>query len=112
MNPDRQKPLARRDDVYTDRASCEDSRCSGYATVREIYTEVCPDRANVAVWAPGMHQRQVIYMDGMCNEYGNCVTFYPHDSRPYRDKFILSWSADDFKSSRSEGFPHLEDVRT
>ena len=112
VNPDYQKPLAKRGDVCTDCASCEDSRCLGCATVCETCTEVCPNRANVAVWVPGMRQRQIIHVDGMCNECGNCATFCPYDSRPYQDKFTLFWSADDFENSRNEGFLRLEDGRT
>ncbi len=112
MNPDYQKPLAKRGDVCTDCASYEDSRCLGCATVCETCTEVCPNRANVAVWVPGMRQRQIIHVDGMCNECGNCATFCPYGSRPYQDKFTLFWSADDFENSRNEGFLRLEDGRT
>ena len=112
VNPDYQKPLAKRGDVCTDCASCEDSRCLGCATVCETCTEVCPNRANVAVWVPGMRQRQIIHVDGMCNECGNCATFCPYDSRPYQDKFTLFWRADDFENSRNEGFLRLEDGRT
>ena len=104
VNPDYQKPLAKRGDVCTDCASCEDSRCLGCATVCETCTEVCPNRANVAVWVPGMRQRQIIHVDGMCNECGNCATFCPYDSRPYRDKFTLFWSREDFDHSENEGF--------
>ena len=57
-------------------------------------------------------RRQIIHVDGMCNECGNCATFCPYDSRPYQDKFTLFWSADDFENSRNEGFLRLEDVRT
>ena len=112
VNPDYQKPLAKRGDVCTDCASYEDSRCLGCATVCETCTEVCPNRANVAVWVPGMRQRQIIHVDGMCNECGNCATFCPYGSRPYQDKFTLFWSADDFENSRNEGFLRLEDGRT
>ena len=112
VNPDYQKPLAKRGDVCTDCASCEDIRCLGCATVCETCTEVCPNRANVAVWVPGMRQRQIIHVDGMCNECGNCATFCPYDSRPYQDKFTLFWRADDFENSRNEGFLRLEDGRT
>ena len=112
VNPDYQKPLAKRGDVCTDCASYEDSRCLGCATVCETCTEVCPNRANVAVWVPGMRQRQIIHVDGMCNECGNCATFCPYGNRPYQDKFTLFWSADDFENSRNEGFLRLEDGRT
>ena len=105
VNPDYQKPLAKRGDVCTDCASCEDSRCLGCATVCETCTEVCPNRANVAVWVPGMRQRQIIHVDGMCNECGNCAVFCPYqEGRPYKDKLTLFWSDQDMENSENEGF--------
>ena len=112
VNPDYQKPLAKRGDVCTDCASCGDIRCLGCATVCETCTEVCPNRANVAVWVPGMRQRQIIHVDGMCNECGNCATFCPYDSRPYQHKFTLFWSQEDFGNSENEGFLPLEGGKT
>ena len=34
-----------------------------------------------------MHQ--IIHVDYMCNECGNCKSFCPYDSAPYLDKFTL-----------------------
>ena len=105
VNPDYQKPLAKRGDVCTDCASCGDIRCLGCATVCETCTEVCPNRANVAVWVPGMRQRQIIHVDGMCNECGNCAVFCPYqEGRPYKDKLTLFWSDQDMENSENEGF--------
>ena len=112
VNPDYFKPLSKRGDVCTDCASCDDIRCLGCATVCETCTEVCPNRANVAVAVPGMRQRQIIHVDGMCNECGNCATFCPYDSRPYKDKFTLFWSEEDFVNSENEGFVKLADGKT
>lgn len=112
INPDYQKPLAKRGDLCADCASCADSRCLGCATVCETCTEVCPNRANVPVAVPGMRQRQIVHVDGMCNECGNCATFCPYDSRPYKDKFTLFWSREDFAGSANEGFLRLDDKRT
>ena len=108
VNPDYQKPLAKRGDVCTDCASCEDSRCLGCATVCETCTEVCPNRANVAVWVPGMRQRQIIHVDGMCNECGNCKSFCPWDSAPYLDKFTLFANEADMENSKNQGFTVLD----
>ena len=112
VNPDYQKPLAKRGDVCTDCANCGDIRCLGCATVCETCTEVCPNRANVAVWVPGMRQRQIVHVDGMCNECGNCGTFCPYESRPYKDKFTLFWSKEDFENSENEGFLPLEGTKS
>lgn len=40
----------------------------------------------------------------MCNECGNCAVFCPYAGRPYKDKFTLFWSEEDFTNSENEGF--------
>lgn len=104
--------LGKRGDVCTDCASCEDMRCLGCATVCETCASVCPNRANVPVWVPGMRMRQIIHVDGMCNECGNCAVFCPYDSRPYQEKLTLFWSPADFANSQNPGFLRLEDGKT
>ncbi len=108
VNADYQAPLAKRGILCNDCKSCDEIRCLGCATVCETCTEVCPNRANVAVWVPGKRMREIIHVDGMCNECGNCATFCPYDSRPYKDKFTLFWSEEDFNNSENEGFLRLE----
>ncbi|MEG1240323.1 MAG: putative selenate reductase subunit YgfK [Oscillospiraceae bacterium] len=109
ITADYDKPKNKHGNVCTDCDSCDDTRCLGCATVCETCTEVCPNRANIAVKVPGMRQAQIVHVDGMCNECGNCATFCPYDSRPYRDKFTLYWSAEDFANSENQGFlPHGE----
>ena len=61
---------------------------------------------------PGKRQRQIVHVDGMCNECGNCATFCPYDSRPYQHKFTLFWSQEDFENSENEGFLPLEGGKT
>ena len=112
VNADYDAPLAKRGDLCTDCKSCDDLRCLGCATVCETCTEVCPNRANVAIRVPGMRMRQIVHVDGMCNECGNCATFCPYDSRPYKDKFTLFWSEEDFNNSENEGFLRLEGSKT
>ena len=108
VNPDYQAPLGKRGELCDECASCGEIRCLGCATVCETCTEVCPNRANVAVWVPGKRMRQIVHVDGLCNECGNCATFCPYDSRPYRDKFTLFWSQEDFQNSENDGFLRLE----
>ena len=112
INPDYSAPLAKRGDVCTDCAASKEIRCLGCATVCETCTEVCPNRANVAVRVEGMRQRQIVHVDGMCNECGNCATFCPYDSRPYKDKFTLFWSREDFDHSDNAGFLRLDGGKT
>jgi len=106
---DYQKPLAKKGVLCKDCSSCQESdRCLGCATVCECCTDVCPNRANIAVSVPGKRMRQIIHVDGMCNECGNCKTFCPYDSAPYQDKFTLFWSQEDFDNSKNEGFLLLD----
>lgn len=104
IGPDYQKPLSRHGDLCDDCDHCESTRCLGCSTVCETCTEVCPNRANIAVAVPGKRMRQIVHVDGMCNECGNCAAFCPYESRPYKDKFTLFWSEADFNSSENDGF--------
>ena len=81
-----------------------DDRCLGCPTVCEVCADVCPNRANVVVKVPGMSMPQILHVDGMCNECGNCAVFCPYSGRPYRDKFTLFWSEEDFRNSENSGF--------
>ncbi len=92
--------------------SCRESeRCLECATVCESCVEVCPNRANIAVRVPGNPMPQIIHMDGMCNECGNCATFCPYDSAPYRDKFTLFGNEADFEDSTNQGFLCLDSAK-
>jgi len=90
--------------IAEDTSAVPDPRCLGCPTVCEVCADVCPNRANVAVHVPGKCQAQIIHVDGMCNECGNCAVFCPYDGKPYRDKFTLFWSEEDFAESENEGF--------
>ncbi len=83
----------------------EGERCLRCDEVCEICTEVCPNRANVAVAVPGFADpRQIVHLDGLCNECGNCGTFCPHAGLPYRDKLTVFWTRQDFDDSPNAGF--------
>ena len=86
-----------------------DTRCLGCASVCENCAEVCPNRANIAIRVPGLKQHQILHVDAMCNECGNCLTFCPYDSAPYLDKFTLFANEDDMNASKNEGFVVLDD---
>ena len=88
----------------------EANRCLECNYVCNICTEVCPNRANVVLKVDGLKNvNQVIHVDGMCNECGNCATFCPSDGAPYQDKFTLFWSEEDLANSANSGFLLLED---
>ncbi|HEX2704164.1 MAG TPA: putative selenate reductase subunit YgfK [Candidatus Lustribacter sp.] len=83
----------------------EGGRCLTCEDICEICTEVCPNRANVAITVPGFADpRQIVHIDGLCNECGNCGTFCPHAGLPYRDKVTVFWTREDFDLSIDAGF--------
>ncbi len=96
--------LGKKGALCADCGAEEGTRCLGCPTVCQVCTDVCPNRANAAVRVPGKRMAQIIHVDGMCNECGNCAVFCPYDGRPYRDKFTLFGSREDFEDSENDGF--------
>lgn len=86
----------------------ESSRCLTCSAVCENCVEVCPNRANISVKVPGRAMHQIIHVDYMCNECGNCKSFCPYDSAPYLDKFTLFANEADMENSRNQGFVVLD----
>jgi putative selenate reductase len=83
----------------------EGDRCLTCDVICEMCTEVCPNRANVAITVPGFADpRQIVHIDGLCNECGNCGTFCPHAGLPYKDKITIFWAREDFDDSTNIGF--------
>ena len=82
----------------------EGGRCLSCGAVCENCAQVCPNRANIAIQVPGYAQSQILHIDSMCNECGNCAVFCPYDSKPYRDKLTLFVSEEDFADSENQGF--------
>ena len=87
-----------------DTGKTPDDRCLGCPTVCEVCTDVCPNRANVAIHVPGKCKAQIIHVDGMCNECGNCKSFCPYSSAPYQAKFTLFANEADFENSKNDGY--------
>ena len=102
---------ARKGRIEPDTTVLPDRRCLGCAGVCEVCTDVCPNRANIAVRVPGLSEEQILHIDGMCNECGNCAVFCPHTGRPYRDKLTLYWTEEDFLNSENTGFLPLGGTR-
>lgn len=83
----------------------EGYRCIKCDQICEMCTEVCPNRANVAIKVDGFNNlHQIIHLDGMCNECGNCGFYCPHSGRPYKDKLTVFWTKEDFDDSTNIGF--------
>lgn len=86
----------------------EAGRCLGCSSVCENCVDVCPNRANISIKVPGMEKAQIIHVDYMCNECGNCKSFCPYDSAPYVDKFTLFANEKDMADSKNQGFTVLD----
>jgi putative selenate reductase len=82
----------------------EGKRCLECSTICESCVDVCPNRANIAINIDGKLMRQIVHIDSMCNECGNCEAFCPYTSAPYKHKFTLFSTIEDFDDSNNEGF--------
>jgi len=84
---------------------CGADKCLGCGQACEVCCEVCPNRANISIIAGG--KPQILHMDGLCNECGNCATFCPHIGKPYKDKVTLFGDEEAFRNSENKGFVFL-----
>ena len=104
----RDEAIARKGVLCPPKAGCEGERCLHCNTVCQVCADVCPNRANVVITLPdGRHE--ILHVDRMCNECGNCAVFCPYDSAPYRNKFTLFLTREGFdESTENQGFLPLE----
>lgn len=100
--------ISRRGILKTVDESHEAHRCLNCQAICENCVEVCPNRANVSIRVPGMAKHQIIHVDFMCNECGNCRSFCPYSSAPYQDKFTLFANREDLENSENQGFAVLD----
>lgn len=88
----------------------EANRCLKCDQICEVCVEVCPNRANQMIEVEGFKKiHQIVHIDGMCNECGNCGVFCPHAGDPYKDKVTVFWTEEDFRLSENVGFLKLND---
>lgn len=94
--------------IFQNRApNPESSRCLECNIICNKCVDVCPNRANISISINENDFRdinQIIHIDWMCNECGNCETFCPHQGAPYKDKITLFKNEHDFNNSRNDGF--------
>ena len=93
---------------HSKEAKTEEERCLTCNKVCENCVDVCPNRANISIKVPGMAMNQVIHVDYMCNECGNCKSFCPYSSAPYKDKFTYFEKPEDMSDSTNQGFAILD----
>jgi putative selenate reductase len=112
-----------------EQARREAARCLQCAAVCDKCVEVCPNRANYTYpvspvdWTLPLlacrdgglvvvgHEslritqpRQIVHVDDLCNECGNCATFCVHQGKPYADKPRLFLSQVDFVQEQDNAF--------
>ncbi|MFH1609897.1 MAG: putative selenate reductase subunit YgfK, partial [Candidatus Bipolaricaulota bacterium] len=105
-----------------DEARAEAGRCVQCSALCDKCVEVCPNRANLAYDAGPVRwvlpvlacadgrltvvgeeafevrqPRQIVHVDDLCNECGNCATFCVHQGKPYLDKPRLFLREEDFR---------------
>lgn len=74
--------------------------------------EVCPNRANISIPVQNENFKdlfQIVHIDSLCNECGNCETFCPYDGKPYKNKFTIFSNPDEFEQNNNPGFYLSED---
>lgn len=100
-------PASTEADGDPEAAATEASRCLDCRALCLKCVEVCPNRANTWVRVDGgtvRDDRQVLHLDALCNECGNCATFCPWDGKPYRDKLTLYATEAAFHGGKNPGF--------
>lgn len=92
----------------------ESSRCLSCNYICNKCVDVCPNRANVEIKIGNPifnDANQILHIDSLCNGCGNCETFCPHQGAPYKDKFTLFSSLEDFNESKNDGFVILSNEK-
>ncbi len=89
-------------------AACEGDRCLQCSTVCENCVDSCPNRSNIAIVLDD-GSRQVLHVDKMCNECGNCTQFCPYASEPCHDKFTLFQTEAAMLDSKNAGVFFVDD---
>jgi len=94
--------------LYCDNSGTpEPERCLECPSICENCVDVCPNRANVSI---NVNDRpQIVHIDFICNECGNCEAFCPYSSAPYLDKLTFYVLEEDFLSSKNPGFMPASD---
>lgn len=81
----------------------ESIRCLQCSSICENCIDVCPNRANVEILID-QTVPQILHLDDLCNECGNCASFCPTTGLPYKDKLTLFSSYEAMKDSHNLGF--------
>ncbi|MFH1197003.1 MAG: putative selenate reductase subunit YgfK [bacterium] len=87
-----------------------DSQCLSCNFVCNKCVDVCPNRANVEIKIDNSlfkNRNQILHIDQLCNECGNCETFCPYGGAPYTDKITYFQNEITLSESSNNGFCFL-----
>lgn len=89
-----------------DFAQREAERCLSCDTACLRCVEVCPNRANTVIETGRTFDQpaQILHIDRLCNECGNCALFCPWEGEPFSGKPTLFDSRRDLAASKNAGF--------
>ena len=100
--------MQRRNNVYTVTNKKSHSRCLDCSFLCNKCVDVCPNRANVAIYTGDSRlfedNYQILHLDSYCNECGNCAVFCEHEGKPYKDKITYFENEKSFNNSENKGF--------
>jgi len=84
----------------------EAERCLACDSACLRCVEVCPNRANMFIETglPFSQDAQILHLDRLCNECGNCGFFCPWEGEPFSGKATLFDGQEDLDASRNAGF--------
>jgi putative selenate reductase len=87
-------------------AEREAERCLACDSACLRCVEVCPNRANLylEIGKPFAQDAQILHVDALCNECGNCGFFCPWEGEPFRGKPTLFDSVEELEKSANAGF--------
>ena len=110
-------------------ATAEAERCLQCQLLCDKCVDVCPNRANIGIQITPFERKlplyeivdgqlqsagtefirisqsqQIIHIDGLCNECGNCTTFCLHQGSPYRDKPRLFLDQEAFEAETENAY--------
>ncbi|MCE5255453.1 MAG: putative selenate reductase subunit YgfK [Spirochaetaceae bacterium] len=96
-----------------DFAAREAERCLACDSACLRCVEVCPNRANIYIelGRPFVQGAQILHVDRLCNECGNCGLFCPYEGEPFKGKATLFDSMEELRASGNAGFAFIFSAR-
>lgn len=75
-----------------------------------ICVDVCPNRANMRVAVEGLSANyQILHVENMCNECGNCHMFCPKGGFPYLKKTTIFRNLEEYTDSKNTGLLRISE---